>query len=259
MLSGPCGQNRTAQADRESAECVRALGRTIDQAFPDDNAYQSSIERWNKVFDCYDQHKWSTKLFDLSRNVTPLTKAPWGVFRRVLAELREIRGHIDPAKDSHRTIFFDVLSSVFVLWAAMGRDIRRFYEPTMNKADFETVLRYYFWGGKESYNIRKQMRERLGGEGDTSVELPAWDNLLTFSGLIVSAPHSILDCAHVCRELSIRAITGPNAAFDTNLSGRLKNNSRIRQFCAGLNDYLVSAGKLPRELATRVQDDVFGA
>jgi hypothetical protein len=132
------------------------LGRTLDVAFPADDCYQATIDRWNAVFDCYIKNAWSENLFDLARNVVPLSHVPWSTFRRILSELRAVYGQVDPAKDAHLAIFFDVL----VLWAAMGKDMRRFYEPSMDKAVFETVLRYYLWGGKDSYNIRQQMRER---------------------------------------------------------------------------------------------------
>jgi hypothetical protein len=67
------------------------------------------------------------------------------------------------------------------------------------------------------------------------VELPAWNALVSFAGLIVSAPQSILDeCAHVCRELSIRAAGASNTGYDKALSERLKANSRIRQFSTSL-------------------------
>lgn len=167
------------------------------------------------------------------------------------------RGQFDPAKDEHVSIFFDVLCSTFVIWAAMGRDIRRFYEPAMDKAEFETVLRYYVWGGKEAYNIRQQMRERTGAENAGNVELPAWDGLVAFAGLLVSAPQSILACAHICRELSIRTVSGVNAAFDKRISEALKRNNRIRQFSAALGDYLVLAGGLPKDMAKKAQEIVF--
>ncbi len=107
--------------DLHDEQSFKDLGRTFDQAFPADDCYQAAIVRWNAVFDCYAKNGWAENLFDLSRNVVPLSRA-----------------------------FFDVLASAFVLWAAMGRDIRRFYEPSMEKAVFETGLRYYLWGGKES-------------------------------------------------------------------------------------------------------------
>jgi len=209
------------------------------------------------VFDVYRKNGWSEPLFDLARNVVPLTQTPWSTFRKILAELRTIRGNVDPAKDEHLAIFVDLLSSTFVLWAVMGRDIRRFYEPSMDASEFQTVFRYYVWGGKESYNIRQQMRDRATAENGITVELPAWDTLVAFAGLIVSAPQSILECAHICREISIRTATGVNAPFDTRLSNRLKSNTRIRQFSAALGNYLVVAGGLPKDLATRVQNVLF--
>jgi len=245
--------------DLHDEQSFKDLGRTVDQGFPADDAYQSAIVRWNAVFDCYTKNGWSEKLFDLSRNLVPLSDTPWSTFRRILAELRAVRGQSDPAKDAHLAIFFDVLASAFVLWAAMGRDIRRFYEPAMNKTAFESVLRYYLWGGKESYDIRQQMRNRAGAENGGPIELPAWDVLLSFAGLIVSAPQSILECAHVCREFSIRAAVGANADFDKRLAERLNTKPRIRQFSAGLSDYLVAAGGLPKDLAKRIQSNLFEA
>ena len=97
-----------------------------------------------------------------------------------------------------------LLSSTFILWGTMGRDIRRFYEPTMDKGSFQAVLRYYIWGGKESYNIRQQIREHSSATKGSNVELPAWDSLLSFSGLIMTAPQNMVECAYVCSEFSIR-------------------------------------------------------
>src|ERR1700704_892 len=99
--------------------------------------YQAALSRWNSVYDSHTKNGWSGPLFDLAHNVVPLSQTPWSTFRKILAELRTTRGHIDPTKDEHLAIFFDVLSSTFVLWAAMGRDIRRFYEPSMDKSAFQ--------------------------------------------------------------------------------------------------------------------------
>jgi hypothetical protein len=243
--------------DLHDEQSFKDLGKTLDEAFPADNCYQAALSRWITVYGVYRKNGWSEPLFELAHHVVPLTQTPWSAFRKILAELRVIRGNVDPAKDEHLAIFFDVLSSAFVLWAAMGRDIRRFYEPSMNAGAFQAVLRYYVWGGKESYKIRQQMRDRAAAEDDTVVELPAWDALVAFAGLIVSAPQSILECAHVCREVSIRAVAGVNPTFDKRLSSRLKSSTRIRQFSAALGDYLAIAGGLPKDLAKRAQDVLF--
>ena len=215
--------------DLHDEQSFSDLGRTADPAFPANDCYQAEIDRWNALYECYAKNSWAESLFDLARNVVPLTQAPWSTFRRILAELRAARGNVDPGKLAHLAIFFDVLASAFVLWAALGRDIRRFYEPSMDKAAFETVLRYYLWGGKESYGIRQQMRDRSAPDNGHSLELPAWEALLAFAGLIVSAPQSVLECAHVCRELSIRVAAGVNADFD----------KRIREAVAELRSDVV--------------------
>jgi hypothetical protein len=101
------------------------------------------------------------------------------------------------------------------------------------------------------------MRDRAANENGTTVELPAWDALVGFAGLVVSSPQSILKCAYACRELSIRAASGPNAVFDNQLSQRLKSSTRIRQFSAKLADCLVTAGGLPKDMGKRTQAILF--
>jgi hypothetical protein len=263
ILKGKAVHNHRISAlamnvDLHDEQSLKDLGKTLDEAFPTDDCYQAALSRWNRVHDCYVKNGWSEPLYDLARNVVPLTQTPWSTFRKILAELRNICGYVDPTKDEHLAIFFDVLSSTFVLWAAMGRDIRRFYEPSMDKGAFQAVLRYYVWGGKESYNIRQQMRDRQAAENGTPIELPAWDALVAFAGLIVSAPQSILQCAYACREVSIRAACGPHSNFDKRLSHRLKANSRIRQFSTVLGEYLATAGGLPKDMTKRAQDVLLG-
>jgi hypothetical protein len=245
--------------DLHDEESFKALGKTIDVAFPADDCYQASIERWNSLYGCYENNKWTATTFDLVRNQVPLSQAPWSTFRKILAELRKVRGEFDPNKDVHLAIYFEVLASCFVLWAVMGRDIRRFFEPTMKREEFEKVLRYYLWGGKESFEMRQQLRAKAVETKniDVALELPAWTKLLSFVGLIVNAPQRIFECAFACREISLRLASQPNVDFDQNLQDRLKENSRIRQFSSALNDYLAEAGGLPKDLSRRVDTLLF--
>jgi hypothetical protein len=175
-------------------------------------------------------------------------------FRKVLAELRATKGQFDPKKDAHVAIFLDVLASTFILWTALGRDIRRFYDPSMDKNAFEKVLRFYLWGGRETYQIRQQLHEKVNKESPTPMELPRWNELVSFASLVVGAPQNIFECSLVCRELAIRCATGSNVDFDRALHVRVKSNSRIRQFSLALSDTLVAAGGLPNDMGKRVHD-----
>ena len=93
--------------DLHDEQSFKDLGETVDPAFPADDCYQSSLDRWIIVNEYYVANAWAKSLFDLSRNVVPLAQAPWNTFRRILAELRAARGHVDPEKDQHVAIFFD--------------------------------------------------------------------------------------------------------------------------------------------------------
>ncbi len=249
----------SVNVDLHDEESFKALGKTIDAAFPADDCYQASLDRWNSLYDCYANNKWAETTFDLVRNQVPLSQAPWSTFRKILAELRRTRGEFDPNKEMHLAIYFEVLASCFLLWAVMGRDIRRFYEPTMKREEFEKVLGYYLWGGKESFEMRQLLRAKTAETKNSggTLELPAWAKLLSFSGLIVNAPQRIFECAFACREFALRAVSPPNAEFDQKLQEHLKDNSRIRQFSSSLNEYLTEAGGLPRDLAKRADGLLF--
>jgi len=239
--------------DLHYEESFRELGKVTAENFANDLMYQSSIDRWEKVFDAYNKYSWSQKTFELSRNSVPLSNAPWTTFRSIIAEMRSNRGQYDPAKAEHLAIFLDLMASVFILWSSVIRDIRRFYEPSMEKSDFEKVLRYYLWGGKENYEIRQKIKA-LSSDVAGPAELPAWQRLVNYAGVTVSSPDSAFDCAHVCRELSIRATVGCNVDFDELLKSRFSENKRIRQFILGMTAYLVEAGTLPTDMSVLIED-----
>jgi len=169
------------------------LGRTFSLDFAKDNFYQSSVDRWNVVFDIYQKNSWANKLYDIGRNLAPVAHEPWRSFRRIIVEMRAARGNIDPAKNAHVVIFLDVLAAIFILWSSLGRDIRRLYDPAMTKDEFERALRYYIWGGKESYQLRQELRQKADGASQPQ-DFPAWDKLMAFASLVISAPQELFGC-----------------------------------------------------------------
>jgi hypothetical protein len=109
-------------------------------------------------------------------------------------------------------------------------------------------------GGRETYQIRQQLHEKINKENPSAIELPKWDEIVLFASVVVGAPQNIFECSLVCRELAIRCATVANADFDKALQGRLKSNSRVRQFGLALSDTLVAAGGLPSDMSKRIQD-----
>src|SRR5262249_50932043 len=132
----------TIGVDLHDEASFEDLGNAREIGFNNDINYQSSIDRWNAVFDVYSKNAWSEAIFIIGRNAAPLSVQPWRIFRKMLSELKSARGQLDPAKDGHVAIFFDIMAAIFILWSSIGRDIRRFYDPKMSKAEFEKVLLY---------------------------------------------------------------------------------------------------------------------
>lgn len=237
--------------DLHYEDSFRVLGKVSAENFADDLMYQSSIDRWEIVFDAYSKYSWSKITFNLVRDAVPLSKAPWTTFRSIVAELRATRGQYDPEKPEHLAIFLDMMASCLVLWSSIIRDMRRFYEPAMAKTEFEQILRYYLWGGKENYEIRQKLKA-LSQDQSGPAELPAWKKLVTYAGVTVSSPSSALDCAHVCRELSIRVVGEVNIEFDKQLGARVAENNRVYQFISGMAVYLIEAGALPADMSVKI-------
>jgi hypothetical protein len=247
----------TIGVDLHDEASFEDLGNSRDIGFNADINYQSSIDRWNAVFEIYGNNTWSEALFLTGRNAAPLSVQPWRVFRKMVAEVRTARGQFDPAKDGHVAIFFDVMAAIFILWSSIGRDIRRFYDPKMSKAEFEKALLYYIWGGKESYQIRQELRQKTDTSGVIQ-EFPSWEKLVAFAGLVIAGPHELFGCVNICREMSIRMLFGKLSEQEKGLSLMLSANKRARQFIMAASEYMIAASGLPKDLAERIQSEFSG-
>ncbi|WNH54489.1 hypothetical protein [Stenotrophomonas oahuensis] len=250
------------RVDLHSEESFVSLGKTLDASFPGSSYYQSSIERWNHVDGIYSANGWSMDIRGLVRNAVPLAKSSSTVFRRIIAELRAARGSFDPGKPSHICIFLDAISSLMVLWASLSRDARRFYVPGMEKAEFERILRLYLWGGREAYKVRQLLtKDRSGSDLSTSlvVDFPAWDQLVSYFGLVIDAPQETFKCAHLCREAAFRVGGDRDALLDASVARYASNSPRAKQFSCGMIDYIVAACGLPRDLGRAASEQILAA
>ena len=235
--------------DLHDETSFRALGSVFDPAFPSDRYYQSSLTRWDALSDAYAKYGWSTRLRDIVGSDVPLTHDPARTFRRILSALKEVRGELDPGKSEHVGLFFDVLASVMVLWARIGGDIGRFYMPGMPKAEFESVLRFYMWGGRDAHKLMQQLRGVKDQKDANSFELPAWPALVKFAGLTVGAPTGSLAGAHAFREMALRAVSESAPDKDEELALRFRTNKRLLQFTLSTADYIVAACGLPMDFS----------
>lgn len=220
--------------------------------FNRDDFYQSSIDRWNALYDAWSKNDWSFSLFEICHNTVLVTVQYARCFRRILSEIRGKRGEFSPTKAEHLAVFLDCIASVFIVWSGMARDIRRFYDPRMKKEDFERTLMYYVWGGKEQYGFRTELRQKVVGSGEVD-DFPAWNSFVKYAGIVVSGPNEVFGCARFSRELALRLLDGADASKDAKLLDDLKANKRLRPFILGMADYLIEASGLPKDFSSAVQ------
>lgn len=259
ILKGKAVHNHRISAlklgvDLHDEKSFEEFGKTIKIDFQADIYYQSTLDRWNALFDIYQKNPWSEQIFSLCHNVVPLTREPWTIFRRIVGAFREARGYLDPAKPGHVTIVFDVLSALSILWSLMGKDMRRFYSAGMSKENFSEILRYYIWGGREAYIVRKELRSKIDDQNTSAFELPAWGKFTNLAGLIITAPQEFFPCSHLAKEISLRKAGVPQASHDSLLLKSIAENKRVMQFLPALVDYLIEACNIPKDFSTSVTD-----
>lgn len=258
ILKRPASKNHrltalTLQIDLHDEESFIDLARSYDPSFPTVTHYQSEIENWDRLETAYKKWLWSEPLYNLNRTVVPTTLRPASTFRKVVAELRSLKGNFDPERADHLAIILDTMSSCFLMWSVMARDIRRFFDPKMDKTEFEQTLRFYLWDGREAYHIRQLLAERGSREtGGQAVDLPSWNSLLQMAGLIIGSPQSVFECASICKELSVRAVSVRSEPLEAALKKRISSNNRVRQFTGSLAKYLVEASGMPTDMVKSV-------
>lgn len=258
ILKRPAARNHRLSAlalkvDLHDEESFIELSRSYDPTYPSVTSYQSDLENWDKLEAAYKKWFWSEPLYHLTQTVAPTATHYASVFRKIVAELRAVKGNFDPDKEEHIAIFFDTMCACFLMWSVMAREIRRFYDPAMDKAQFEQTLRFYMWDGRESYLLRQRLAEKnVRDQPGHAVDLPSWNSLVQMAGLIIASPTSVFECAAFCKELSVRAVAGRTGKLEDALKQRVQANNRVRQFTGALARYLVDASGMPTDMIKAV-------
>lgn len=225
-----------------------------------DITYLADMDKWDSFYEIMSKYP---RLADLVRysNVTAATesngarglRAALGVFLKVAPEL-------DPRNRTHLFLYCNFLSACAVFMTLSAVDMKNIFQFDMDKAAFERTLRYYVWGGKDSYVMRKNFRatmERAGASGaNVEVELPDWPKFLNLFRAFLDAPDALADLPYLAKEVAFRVPGPPRAEPDARLRKLFNENNRARQFLFLINSYLVSAANLPRDMRLAYEEAV---
>ncbi|MFQ3230142.1 MAG: hypothetical protein ACI9DO_001512, partial [Reinekea sp.] len=170
--------------------------------------------------------------------------------RELLGAIRATKGELDPNKLSHMAIYSSIILSFMLVMAPICSQISDIYNHDMTQEEYEKILRYYIWGGRESYiqrrNLKNAVLEATGSE-KTELELPGWSDFIQASRTFLDAPSELREALIPCREISLRCISSIDPEFDKLLSLKIKKSNRINQFIITSSTYLYKATGMPKD------------
>ncbi|MDR5802610.1 hypothetical protein [Caballeronia sp. LZ001] len=220
-----------------------------------ESSYLESMEAWEKVFEARKSNPRLEELVNYLTSDAPLENNPAAGFRSLLAKFKRAGGEIDPSKPVHRAIFGMMLSQALVFLSEMACALHYVFDANGNSAQYEKMLRYYIWGGKEGYELRQRLTVSLkaakGMDDLPSFDLPNWGEFKELMRAYLDAPFSLSAACLPMKELAFREIATNAAKQDLELSRRLKANNRIHQFSLVLINYFAGLSMLTRECGTR--------
>lgn len=241
--------------DLHSESTFSELAALSNPAFDKDTNYQSNVERWQKLQSAYEKYSWTQPLFVCVKHLVPVTESPAKSFRRLVGEIRQSRGEFDPGKVEHRAILYDATAAFLILWCSIARDVRRIFRTNMSNTKFLEMLRFYLWGGREAYGIRRELAKKLD-KSAPDPELPEWGKLEKFASHAISYPKVLLKAAFICRELALRELSGQDVDMDAEITRQLKGDGRLTQVLLSALDYITSSGRYPREAYDDAQETI---
>lgn len=229
----------------------RNYAETCSVNFTLDYCYSSDIKSWTNLFLSASGNSNLEQFLNFVNSELPTEKDFVRGVRKFLAALNKIKGELDPDKAKHRAIFFYALSIFMYLMSQVVHDLRNIVDYEIEAHAFEKLLKYYIWGGRDSFILRNKMTELFSISNETSSgtepELKNWPEFMELTRKLLDSPDDIQACIWPLREISFMNISERSKEKDDFNSLNIRNNNRTRQFSVSTARYLVDAVKLPKE------------
>lgn len=231
----------------------------LSSSYKSEDDYLFSMERWHALHEWLRSNSIVNKLGDYLRHVVPLDPDAPKLVRGILANLRHVRGELDPAKNEHMAVYMYAVFSLAMAMSTVARDLFDIFDPKQSKEAFQSFLRDYIWGGREAYQLRKKLREVLASRNEqisAEFELHAWEEFVELVRSLLDSPESVFLCCTPLLSCSLRFLNTPEAKLDATLKRQFSLNNRQRQFAFRLSNYLITACELPRDFDDRLKTSI---
>jgi hypothetical protein len=207
----------------------------------------------------------SDLIFFVTTQAALETSGPRGV-RNGLSVVMRAAGELDPNKPLHRMVFGSYLSAFLLHVVYSTSDLRNIFEFGMGQSEFEKLLRYFLWDGRENYDLRRKLRRALAERGgtvsempDAGFDLPEWPRLVELFRSYLEAPEALATLPLLSKELAFRTASDSTPAkgdADKRINSYFSSNNRARQFIFAAAAYVCAAAGLPKDFSRRLEEEI---
>lgn len=255
-------KKRASEAHRLSAKKINvhifadedfeqyAASASLD--FLEKNIYSMDMAAWNRFFLIPSKYPGLVSLVEYVWHRVPLESDGARLVREIVSLLRATRGEFDPEKNEHLSLFLAVVLSFMLAMSRVSVELSDMKSPEAKLAEYEQILKYYMWGGREGYFQRRELRNAVmvaKGREVGELELPGWSEFIQLSLSFLDAPADVRLSLVAIREISLRLLSEEKTELkDQVLGKRFQKSNRIRPFIFSSISYLVKACGLPKDL-----------
>lgn len=235
----------------------KSYGNSCSVDFNLDYCYSTSIDSWNDFFEASNGNESLEAFSRFLQNEVPIEQDSVKALRKFLSAVSKIKGEMDPGKAKHRAIFFYATSIFAFLLAQIVHDLRNIIDFDADEKQFETTLKYYIWGGRDSYAVRTRLTELFAATRNEALnhepELKDWSAFMELIRKLLDSPTDIQKCMFPIREFCFMEVSEESLEKNGYVSTYISNNKRIRQFSMAMAKYLVDSSRLPKEFHTNLE------
>lgn len=232
-------------------------GESCSIDFRVDYCYSTTITNW---IDLFSSVSGNTKLGQFVRFLNsdiPAEKDTARAFRKFLVALEKVKGELDPDKAKHKAVFNYALSVFMYLLARIIHDFRSVVDYDVGGNEYEKLMKYYIWGGRESFLLKNKMKELFSNTVDSPFvsepEIKNWPKYLELTRMLMDSPGDVQKCIFPVREIAFMDIALRSVDKDRFSSRYITNNKRVRQFSTSAAKYLVEAVRLPKDFTVQLE------
>lgn len=226
------------------------FARSTSKRYDEKLGYVADIVAWERLFGLREKYPTLAPAIDFTRSLYWMFDDAAEACRKTLATINEIRSELDPAKDEHLAIAFDLASLFARALSVLAVTVFKAYLHPKKQSDLEEAMKVLLYGGREAYEHRNRLyrllKERQGKDvvnGDLS--LPDWERFIQLFRQLLDAPLDVAQTPLILRDVAFSHLMG--SVDCTFVKGLCMASPQAGRFALLTVRYLFKAAKLPHE------------